>query len=246
MSTLHKINFLTRDCENTFVYSDDVEYEKKENVHLFNLPQIGDFLTIFILLDELNETNHTLLVNCITSLKVQTFSNIEMVVINMDNSKYAEHILTKLAANINLKIIYSQATSISVAMDNAVKNCKSEYVSFMNFSDVIPRVKDIEFVVNTLFERKYDYLTLTVDYYDKDGNCFDYRIEQESLLKSNLNFYYGAYFKTDILKQCKFKDLKSGKLDEDMVVLFKKNHKRGNHVKSKTQMNFLGQIEPLH
>ncbi len=246
MSALHKINFVAKDYENIFVYKDELNYEKKEKFSVFKLPQTKDFLTIFVLLDELNETNRTLLVNCITSIKVQSFSNIEIVIVNMDCSRYAHDVLSMLESSINLKIVYSSAANVSVALDNLVKNCKSEYVSIINFSDIIPRIGDVEFVVITLFERGYDYLTLSVDYFDNHGKNFDFQSKESSVLKSNLNFHYSAYFKTEILRQYKFSELRTGKLDEGMIMTFEDNEKRGNHIKSKTQMNFLAQFESIN
>lgn len=243
MVTLHKINFITNDYENTFVYDDGIDSINKDNISIFELPQSKKYLTIFVLIQEFNDLSYAQLVNCITSIKVQSYINIQTVIINMDKNKHSQKTIKKIADDTCSKCISLSSDNVAAVFDTALWHCDSEYVAFINYSDVIPRIKDIEFVVNSLFEKKYDFLTLMVKYFDSNENDFDISSMATSVLKSTMNFHYSAYFKTKILKSYKFVELLSVPFDEAMVSVFEKNSQKGNHIISRTQMNLLQKIE---
>ncbi len=243
MSDLQKINFITRDYENSFIYDDDNNTYEKDNVSIFQLPESTDFLTIFILFDKFDDKTHAQLVNCITSIKTQTFFNIKTTIINFDTSYKAQNTVNKIATNINSKVITLTKKSIDEGLDSLIKNCTSKYTSIINYTDIIPRVKDIEFVTKTLFEKDYDFLTLTVKYFDASGNMLNIKYDDNITLKSTINTHYSAYFKTEILKQYKFSKLNTNPLDEAMVTIFEQNNKKGNHITSKTQMTFIEKLD---
>lgn len=239
---IYKTNLATNDYDNLMLFSDRNDGIIREKTFtVFELPNAKNFITIFILVSNLNNLNHVQLVNCIASIKVQTYININICVICMDNSPYARALLEKIAEGTNVDFVLASTSNISVAIDNAVKNCSSEYVSVIDCTDLIPRIRDIENIVQILFEKQYDYLSLKVTYKNKNGNDFNLRTKIINTLKSNSNFHYSAFFKTNLLKKYKFSQLLNIPLDESMInYLENLPHIRGNHIISSTQMNILG------
>lgn len=239
MVNLHKINFDTNIYQNYLVY-EDIDFVYKDT-SVYQSPQLQDYLTIFILIDDFTETSHAQLINCIASIRLQTYLNINICIVNFDNSYYAQKNIKKIVKSMHLDMHQVLCGQEDDTLDFLVKCCNSKYVSFINFSDVIPRIKDIELVIEQLYKNNYDYLTLTVDY--KYTNEFFVDVSSyNSILKSNDKLHYSAFYKTSELKKYKFSDLCKTNIDELMVVQFIKNNLRGDHLVSKTQMSFIGSI----
>lgn len=246
MRTIHKINFDSKDYDNVLIYDDSSKKNNKENTSFFQMPESIDFLTVFVLLEQFNDNIHAQLVNCISSLKVQTFINIKTVIVNFDNSINAKTTVKKLAESTNSSLITITEKNVGLAIDAIVKDCQSKYISIINYSDLIPRIRDIEFVTKNLFENDYDFITLTVKYFDTHGTLFNFENSNKSILKSNSNFHYSAYFKTSVLKQYSFSELEQTNIDEKMAVMFEQNDKTGNHISSRTQMVLLEKLQTNH
>lgn len=237
MPTLHKINFDTND-NNYLLYEEKKIKKEFFDISLFNLPHSQDYLSVFILLEELNKDTHAQLINCISSIKLQSFHNIKISVINLDTNIKNKNLVKKIGIQTDCNILEINSNNILEAIEDTIKNCQSKYITLIEASDIIPRTKDIENCINILFRNDYDYLSHTIIYKDKNGNDFNYKTTS-STLKSSQNKHYGAFFKTSILKNYKFINFATSNIDEKMIINFEKNNHHGNHLISETEMNFI-------
>lgn len=240
MPVLHKINF-NMDIYKNYLVDDDINVVFN-NTKIFDMPQAKDYLTIFLLINDFDDTTHAQLVNCIASIKMQTYLNINIAIINSDEKYYSRKKIKKISKETNSEFYQTSSSSLCDTLDSAISNCSSKYVSLIDFTDVIPRVRDIEQVVNCLFQSDYDYLTLIINYKFLNDEASVIQFKSNSILKSTQDFHYSAFFKTSKLKNFRFADLSPKSIDEKMIVQFIKDGLKGNHILSETEMTFLGEL----
>ena len=98
---------------------------------------------------------------CIKSVLFQTYSNLEIIIINDGSDKKFESVLNKLQFKYSdkIKILNQENKGVSAARNLGIKKSKGEYIAFIDSDDVwLP--KKLEYQINLIKEKK---LTLFMD-----------------------------------------------------------------------------------
>ena len=244
MTELPKINFDIGNYNYELLYRDnDSNSINITETPIFELPQSKNYLTIYILINDFQEENLAQLANCITSIKVQSFANINIELLNLDKNHYTQSITKKVATNTNCGYILAETQNIGTELEKAIKENKSEYICIIDYKNIFPRIKEIEYVVNLLFKQKYDYLTLTIHYTNADNTPYNLPETNNRLLNATDNYHYSAFFNRTKLKEIKLSEINERPIDSNIVKNFKINNLNGNHLISKTEIKILGQLE---
>lgn len=200
-------------------------------------------LSVFVVAQNLNDTRRTQLINCIASIKLQTFLNLDICIINLDTDIYARRVIQKIASDMHTSTIMSDGRNPATVLNYAIKEVNSKYVTFIDATDVIPRIRDVENAMYQLYNNNLDFLTFTVKYQDENGREFDMEDPMRlSTLCVSPNLHFSAYFKRETLLSYKFDYKTPFALDKRMINCFEYSGKKGAHILGKTPMTILGPI----
>ena len=152
---------------------------------------------------------------CLTSVKNQTFSDIEIICVNdcsEDNSlQIVQNFVDKDNRFININL--NQKSGQSVARNEALKIAKGEYIGFVDADD---------WVDETMFEKLY---TKAISDNTDITMCQAFLFDEETSLTST-NDYYSLYYLKDIQnKTFNYNDISGNILDINVVIwnkIFKK------------------------
>ena len=241
MKNLAKINFDMENYNYEFACTNE-ESKNLTKIKVFEQPQAGNFLTIFILISKFQETNLAQLVNCITSIKIQTFTNVNIELINLDTSRYTENIIKKVAYDTNSQYKGIKSANILQELEKILTSNESDYICLFDYQSLFPRIKELENIVNLLFNEDYDYLSLKINYTTIDNIDFNFPENNNRLLKSTENYHYSVFFKRNKLKTFDFSQLKTNLIDLKILEELKNKNLNGNHLTSKTKINLLGKL----
>ena len=76
--------------------------------------------------------------NCIDSVLMQTYENIEIILINDGSNDYSENICKSyLPKYKNIKYFYQQNKGVSIARNNGIKNASGDFIYFLDADDTI-------------------------------------------------------------------------------------------------------------
>lgn len=250
MQYARKRNTMQNNTILNFDYNTDLniiaggDYSIPKELHF---PDNGDpcerCLSVYVIAQNLNEISRTKLINCIASIKMQTFFNLEVCIINLDTDNYSKQVTEKIALDLQTEIIMTDGRNIAAVLDCVVKESAGKFVTFIDATDVIPRVRDVENAMYQLYTNELDFLTFTVKYQHENGLDFNLEVPDSlSTLNVNPNEHFSAYFKRNALLQYKFDCLAPFALDRKMVKNFEKDGKKGAYITGKTQMTLLGPI----
>ena len=176
---------------------------------------------------------------CLESISTQTYSNIEIVLVDDGSTDRCGEICDEYAnKNSRFIVIHKQNEGVSKARIDGVEKSKGEYISFVDADDYLTKDYIKSLVESTT---KYDADISICQYYDvrkedlrqlkrKDIGCFN-REQIESLLKENVLydkecgfsglplFLWGKLYKRNIILSALDKGV-GFKYGEDMIINF--------------------------
>lgn len=200
-------------------------------------------LSVYVIAQNMNEVRRTKLINCVASIKMQTFFNMDVCIINLGADDYSRRVTEKIATDLQTEIVFADGRNPAVVFDYVVQETASKFVTFIDSADVIPRVRDVENAMYQLYTNELDFLTFTVKYQHENGSDFNQEAYMhQSTLNINPNSHFSAYFNRDTLLHYKFDSTAPFDLDKKMVENFEKDGKKGAYILGKTQMTILGPI----
>ncbi|MBO5414736.1 MAG: glycosyltransferase [Bacilli bacterium] len=166
---------------------------------------------------------------CIKSIINQTYSNLEIILVDDGSKDDSGRICDKYAEkDKRIKVIHKENEGLSEARNLGIKLSKGDYITFVDSDDYID-------------ERMYEILIHDLEYYDVDIATCDYlRVEdyskkaeisnevniygkKEALCKLLKNEEYKDYAWNKVYKKKLFKDIwyPKGRVQEDVAVTYK-------------------------
>lgn len=220
------------------------DYDIPEELYF---PDNGDpdeaCLTVFVVVQNLNDTRRTQLINCIASIKLQTFLNLDICIINLDTELYSKRVIEKIASDMQTSVIMSDGRNPATVLNYAIREVESKYITFIDATDVIPRIRDVENAMYQLYSNDLDFLTFTVKYQHENGTDFDLEDPMRlCTLNISPNLHFSAYFKRETLLKYKFDYKTPFAIDKRMVETFENSGRKGAYILGKTPMTILGPI----
>ena len=153
---------------------------------------------------------------CISSLKNQTYKNIELIWIDNSSKDSTYKILNKYK-NRNTKLIKVKNKSISEAWNIGVRKSTGDIIGFLNSDDILSNKNIIKEISNTFKSRKCNVVYTDINYVNKNGkiirnwkaNLFTNKTETKNYYKKKINLGWmmphpGLYIKKKLIKKIGF------------------------------------------
>lgn len=184
---------------------------------------------------------------CIKSIINQTYSNLEIILVDDGSKDDSGRICDKYAEkDKRIKVIHKENEGLSEARNLGIKLSKGDYITFVDSDDYID-------------ERMYEILIHDLEYYDVDIATCDYlRVEdyskkaeisnevniydkKEALCKLLKNEEYKDYAWNKVYKKKLFKDIwyPKGRVQEDVAVTYKLIINGNNISYNKSKLYFI-------
>jgi glycosyltransferase involved in cell wall biosynthesis len=180
---------------------------------------------------------------CVDSILKQTYSNIEIILVNDGSPDNCGMIADKYkATDERIKVIHKENGGLSDARNHGMKEVTGKFTMFVDSDDWL-EVNMIENMVNCSFKYKADVVQsafyyayedkLLIDRRHYKTNCTPIILDNNTLMYELVinekvkNFAWGKLYKTEIIKNVPFK---IGVLFEDVFWAHKVMHKVNNFV----------------
>lgn len=142
---------------------------------------------------------------CINSIQKQTYSNIELIVVNDGSIDNTEEVIMKMQKENknNMKYIFQENSGVGQARNVGLNNATGEYVIFVDNDDTI-KEDYIETLTNIALDTKSDVVCTGIQYMDNDGkNVGNLLLKKEEWCKYSILAAHGKIYKREFLIQNK-------------------------------------------
>ncbi len=149
---------------------------------------------------------------CIKSVLFQTYSNLEIIIINDGSDKKFESVLNKLQFKYSdkIKILNQENKGVSAARNLGIEKSKGEYIAFIDSDDVwLP--KKLEYQINLIKEKKIDFVHGSYLIVNEEnrfiGKFISKSLDYNKLIKSCDIGLSTVMVKSDLVKKHLFKSI---------------------------------------
>ena len=148
---------------------------KSQNNNKKTETQTFHLTVVTVVKDAIKHGRQQQLANCIASVAMQTFSNIEHLFIDgLSTDGTVEYIQSLAPTARNLRMISEKDRGIYDAMNKGFRNANGEYVVFLNSDDAFLYNDSVEQVMKKLTEENADYSVADAEVYSEDNSQYLY------------------------------------------------------------------------
>lgn len=152
---------------------------------------------------------------CLTSIRNQTFKNMEVLVVDDGSTDHTERVLSKVeAADSRFRILDKSNSGVSDSRNLAIAQSRGKYIQFVDSDDWLVRTATQQLVkaaedhqsdmVITDFYRVIGHMITHKGHIPREG-VISRKEYAEFMMKAPANFYYGVlwnkFFRADIIKE---------------------------------------------
>ena len=112
----------------------------------------------------------TYLEECIQSVLIQTYKNLEIILVNDGSTDSSAHICNRMSnCDKRVKVIHQHNQGVCAARNAAIKICTGDYIAFVDPDDKVPDTM-IERMLKSAMKNNADAVYGCFQEIDKDGN----------------------------------------------------------------------------